>query len=176
MHWRYLLRAYDDKPLPSGPGTTISQPSYLARVISAARLAPSDRVLEIGAGSGWAAAIMAKLAAEVVTVERVPTLAASARKRLARVPNMRVLDGDGTHDVEGTFDAIVVMAGAPEVPAAYTGRLRDGGRLMIPIGRLRNTTAVKCRVMRITRDADKLVEEDLFAGDWNLLRGRDGFA
>ncbi|HEY5924727.1 MAG TPA: methyltransferase domain-containing protein [Kofleriaceae bacterium] len=175
VHWRYVLRAYKDTALPTGPGTTISQPSYIARVISAARIASTDRVLEIGAGSGWTAAIFAKLAAEVVTIDRMPQLVAIARKRLARLPNVRVLEGDGEHAADGTFDAIVVMAGAPEVPTAYTERLRDGGRLVIPIGRLRNKTAVKCRVTRVTRAAGKLVEEDLFDGDWNLLRGKDGF-
>lgn len=171
-----VARADDDIWLLTGPGTTISQPSYVARVISAARIAATDRVLEVGAGSGWTAAILAKLAAEVITVERVPALAAAARARLADVPNVHVIDGDGDANLDGTFDAILVMAGAPDVPASYKARLRDGGRIVIPVGRLRTELAVRCRVLRVTRSADMFSEEDLFAGDWNLLRGKDGFS
>lgn len=168
-------RADDDTWLPTGSGTTISQPSHVARVISAARIASDDRVLEVGTGSGWTAAVLAKLAAEVVTVECVPALAAAARTRLAHLDNVHVLEGDGDAQVDGLFDAILVMAGAPDIPAAYQARLRDGGRLVIPVGRLRNAHAVKCRVVRVARSGSRFSVEDLFAGDWNLLRGKDGF-
>jgi protein-L-isoaspartate(D-aspartate) O-methyltransferase len=171
----YADRADEDTWLPTGPTTTISQPSYVARVISAARIVSTDRVLEIGTGSGWTAAVVAKIAAEVVTVERVPALVVAARTRLAHLPNVQVVEGDGDAQVDGTFDAILVMAGAPDVPASYKARLRDGGRLVIPVGRLRNEHAVKCRVVRVTRSGHAFGVEDLFAGDWNLLRGKDGF-
>lgn len=167
--------ADEDTWLQTGPGTTISQPSYVARVISAARIVATDRVLEIGAGSGWTAAILAKLAAEVVAVDRVPELVAAARARLGHVPNLQIIQGDGDENVDGTFDAILVMAGAPGIPLSYKARLRHGGRLVIPVGRLRNDRAVKCCVVRVTCSASMYVEEDLFAGDWNLLRGKDGF-
>lgn len=171
----YAERADEDTWLPTGAGTTISQPSHVARVISAARIAPTDRVLEIGAGSGWTAAILATLAAEVVTVECVSALAAAAQARLAHLSNVCVIEGDGDERVSGTFDVILVMAGGPDVPASYTARLRDGGRLVMPVGRLRNAHAVKCRVVRATRTGNAIDIDDLFPGDWNLLRGKDGF-
>jgi protein-L-isoaspartate(D-aspartate) O-methyltransferase len=171
----HIDRAEDDTWLPTGAGTTMSQPSYVARMISEARIAPTDRVLEIGTGSGWTAAVLARLAAELVTVECVPALAAAARARLAPVPNVRVVEGDGDDQLDGTFDAILVMAGAPDVPPSYQARLRVGGRLVLPVGRLRNAHAVKCRVVRIVRTDAGFVTDELFAGDWNLLRGKDGF-
>ena len=143
-------RADEDTWLPTGSGTTISQPSYVARVISAARIVATDRVLEIGAGSGWTAAIVAKLASEVVTVDCVPELVAAARARLAHAPNIQIIHGDGVENVDGTFDVILVMAGAPAIPTSFKDRLRDGGRLIVPVGQLRNDRAVKCRVMRVT--------------------------
>jgi protein-L-isoaspartate(D-aspartate) O-methyltransferase len=177
VRWRYLLRAYTNRALPTGPGTTISQPTYIARVLSAGRVARTDRVLEIGAGSGWTAAILGRLAAEVITVERMPELARAARQRLAAAANVRVVEGETLELVDGTFDAIFVMAGAPEVPAVYTDRLREGGRLIIPIGRLRDRArgCMKGYVTRVTRAASTLSEEELFAGDWNLLHGAGGY-
>jgi protein-L-isoaspartate(D-aspartate) O-methyltransferase len=175
VHWRYVLRAYDDVSLPTGPNTTISQPTYVARVLSAGQVTASDRVLEIGCGSGWTAAILAQLAHEVVTVDRVGALIERARARLADVPNVRVVHGDGIHAADGTFDAIFVMCGAPAVPPSYTERLRDGGRLVIPVGR-RNEHAMQGEVVRVTRRGSELVEEPLFAGEWNVLGGRDGFS
>ena len=174
VHWRYLWHAYDDASLPTGPGTTISQPTYVARVISAAQIAPTDRVLEIGTGSGWTAAVMARLGGEVVTVDRVPELVRRARSRLAGASNVHIVLGDGAHVVDGTFDAIIVMAGAPSIPPAYTDRLREGGRLVIPVGE-RRPQGVKCRVVRVTRRGERLILDDLFSGDWNFLRGADGF-
>jgi protein-L-isoaspartate(D-aspartate) O-methyltransferase len=174
VRWRYLLRAYHDCSLPTGDGTSISQPTYIAKVISAARIGAEDRVLEIGAGSGYAAAVMGRLAREVVTVERVVALAEGARRRLAAATNVRVVTGDGCHDSDGTFDAILVMAGAPSIPHAYRERLRDGGRLIIPVGE-RSADAIRGRVLRVTRRGETFLEEDLMAGDWNSLTGRDGW-
>jgi len=173
VRWRYLLGAYGDWSLPTGKGTTISQPTYIAKVISAGRVAAGDDVLEIGTGSGWTAAIIARLAHEIVTVDCVPALVQRARKRLAGVPNVRVVLGDGVHAVTGTFDVIFVMAGGTCVPSAYTDRLREGGRLVMPVGKLRDKSGMHGVVTRVTRRNDQLVQEDLFPGDWNLLTGRD---
>jgi protein-L-isoaspartate(D-aspartate) O-methyltransferase len=175
VRWRLLLMAYYDMSLPTGEGTSISQPTYIGNVISLAHIKPSDRVLEVGTGSGYTAAVMARLAREVVTVECIPRLAASARRRLRGYHNVRVIDGDGVHATEGTFDAILVMAGAPSIPQAYTDRLRDGGRLIIPVGES-TPISIRGRVLRVTRHGDDCAQEDLLHGDWNQLHGRDGWS
>jgi protein-L-isoaspartate(D-aspartate) O-methyltransferase len=174
VDWRWRHRAYQDRSLPTGAGTSISQPSYIARVLSAARVQAADEVLEVGAGSGYTAAVLAELARQVTTVERVPALAARARHCLRGERKVRVVQGDGCHAVAGNFDVILVMAGAPAVPAPYRERLRDGGRLIIPVGP-RLEEAAHGRVLRVTRRGVDFDEEDLMAGDWNLLTGRDGW-
>ena len=129
--------AYDDCPLPVGHGQTISQPYMVAAMTAALDLSSRDRVLEVGTGSGYQAAILACLAADVVTVEWVPELAARARAALETLgaANVTVLTGDGTADrFSGRFDAVLVAAGAPRVPAALREQLADGGRLVMPIG------------------------------------------
>ena len=177
VRWRYRLRAYADRSLPTGENTTISQPTYIARVLSAASVGPGDRVLEVGCGSGWTAAILSRVAREVVTVDRVAELVERARARLAGLPNVTILHGDGAHAADGTFDVIFVMAGAPAIPAVCTERLREGGRLIIPVGRLRDRphACMHGHVTRVTRCGGDLIEEPLFEGDWNVLGGRDGF-
>jgi protein-L-isoaspartate(D-aspartate) O-methyltransferase len=130
--------AYRDAPLPIGGGQTISQPSTVALMVSALELEPEDRVLEIGAGSGYAAAILGEIAHEVFAVERLPELAATARDRLAALgaDNVHIYVGDGTVGLaeEAPFDAIVVAAGGPKAPGALLGQLRVGGRMVMPIG------------------------------------------
>ena len=130
-------------------------------------------MLEIGTGSGWTAAIIARLARDVVTVDCVPDLVHRARKRLAHVPNIRIALGDGIHVAPGAFDVIFVMAGGSHVPDTYTERLRDGGRLVMPVGRLRAGGGMQGDVVRVTRRGAELVHETLFPGDWNRLTGRD---
>jgi protein-L-isoaspartate(D-aspartate) O-methyltransferase len=173
VRWRFLLSAYQDKSLPTGRDTSISQPTFIARVISLAHIAPTDRVLEVGTGSGYTAAVMSKLAREVVTVECLPQLARTARRRLTGYPNVQVIEGDGCHVTDGTFDAILVMAGASDAPRAYTDRLRDRGRLIIPIGQ-RTPECVRGRMVRLTRNGDQLTREDLMPCEWNELTGLDG--
>ncbi len=132
-----LAAAYEDCPLPVGHGQTISQPYMVAAMTTALDLSARERVLEVGTGSGYQAAILARLAADVVTVEWVPELAARARAALEALgaANVTVLTGDGTADlVAGPFDAVLVAAGAPRVPAVLRERLADGGRLVMPIG------------------------------------------
>jgi protein-L-isoaspartate(D-aspartate) O-methyltransferase len=178
VSWKLILRAYEDRSLPTGPTTSISQPTYVAKLVTHARIQRDDRVLEIGTGSGYTAAVLARLAREVVTVEHVPELAATARRRLATTPNISVVVGDGCHVVDGPFDAILVMAGAPLIPPCYGERLREGGRLIIPVGeRLRGAIRATIRgsVFRVTRTDGELIREDLGPGDWNVLRGQDGW-
>jgi protein-L-isoaspartate(D-aspartate) O-methyltransferase len=131
-------KAYDDRPLPIGFGQTISQPYIVARMAVLAKLQGHERVLEIGAGSGYATAVLAELANEVWGVEIVPALADAAQKRLAALGYKRahVERGDGTHGLaeHAPYDAILVAAGAPRVPALLLAQLSFGGKLVIPVG------------------------------------------
>jgi protein-L-isoaspartate(D-aspartate) O-methyltransferase len=174
VRWWQLLRAYEDRSLATGPGTSTSQPTYIAKVISWARIEAIDRVLEIGTGAGYTAAVLARLAREVVTVETVPSLARRAQRRLTRASNVQVVIGDGCHAVDGAFDVILVMAGAPAIPQSCCRRLEDGGRLVIPVGTA-TPTGIRCRVLRVTRRGDDLIEEQMGVGDWNVLAGEDGW-
>lgn len=132
------LHAYEDRALPIGEGQTISQPTMIAIMLEALAPEPEDRVLEIGGGSGYAAALLSRLAREVHTVELLPTLAERARKSLARagIENVHVHVGDGTLGLEGLspFDGILVSAGARHVPEALVTQLSPGGRLVVPVG------------------------------------------
>jgi protein-L-isoaspartate(D-aspartate) O-methyltransferase len=130
--------AYTDGPLPIGEGQTISQPYVVALMTEALRLTPRDRVLEIGTGSGYAAAVLAVIVAEVYTIERLPGLAESARRRLTELgyANVHVRQGDGSlgWPEHAPYDAIVVTAGGPEVPPSLLRQLAIGGRLVMPVG------------------------------------------
>ncbi|MEO6113343.1 MAG: protein-L-isoaspartate(D-aspartate) O-methyltransferase [Sphingomicrobium sp.] len=132
-------RAYDDGPLPIGQGQTISQPYIVALMIAAAEVGPDDRVLEVGAGSGYAAAILGHIAREVVSIECHAVLAEQARQRIAALglDRVNIVEGDGTLGWPGgaPFDAILVAAAAPRVPRALLDQLRSpGGRLVMPLG------------------------------------------
>jgi protein-L-isoaspartate(D-aspartate) O-methyltransferase len=153
--------AYADIPLPIGNGQTISQPYVVAMTVQALHLDGHERVLEIGTGSGYAAAVLSSLAREVVTVERIPELALSAAARLARLgyDNVHVHQGDGTlgWPINAPYEAICVAAGAPRPPQALLEQLAIGGRLVIPHGDAENQ-----RLVRITRkDQLTYAEEDL---------------
>lgn len=136
--WR--CSAYEDRPLPIGHGQTISQPYVVARMAELVELAmpgPGSRLLEVGAGSGYAAAVFSHLAARVVALEIIPDLAEAAKRRLAvlGLGNVAVECCDGSQgSQDGPFDAIVVSAGAPRVPVLLLAQLVDGGRLVIPVG------------------------------------------
>ncbi len=131
-------RAYEDVPLPIGAGQTISQPYVHARSLELLHLKGNDRVLEVGAGSGYQTALLAQLASTVLAVERVPELARAARDALAAVGvnNATVVVGDGTLGwrAYAPFDAIVVSAASPSIPRPLVEQLADGGRMVIPLG------------------------------------------
>lgn len=131
-------RAYEDSALPIGNGQTISQPSTHARYLESLKLTGTERVLEIGTGSGYQTVLIAHLAAQVFSIERVGSLAESARRviREAGARNVSLLSGDGTLGWRdyAPFDAILVTAGSPKVPVPLEEQLSEGGRMLIPLG------------------------------------------
>ncbi|HKW87710.1 MAG TPA: protein-L-isoaspartate(D-aspartate) O-methyltransferase [Candidatus Acidoferrales bacterium] len=170
----FAARAYNDEPLAIGHHQTISQPYMVAAMTEALELTGSERVLEVGAGSGYQAAVLAELAREVVTIESRPSLAVSARERLAALgyTNVRVEIGDGTLGwaASAPFDAIVVAAAAPRVPPPLIEQLAEGGRLVIPVGRENRQT-----LMRLRKINGKASEEPLFDCQFVPLRGQFGW-
>ena len=135
----YRAAAYEDRPLPIGDGQTISQPYMVAAMTAALDPATTARILEVGTGSGYQAAVLAELATEVITIERHARLADRARAILAnlRLTNVRVVVGDGSlgYPDAQPYDGIIVTAAAPQVPQALRDQLAPGGRLVIPVGR-----------------------------------------
>jgi protein-L-isoaspartate(D-aspartate) O-methyltransferase len=134
----YRAQAYEDHPLPIGDDQTISQPYIVALMLESLQLTPHDKVLEVGTGSGYVTALLAELAAKVFSIERHPALADGARDVLAGLgyANVQVFTGDGTLGLPAAapFDAILVSAAAPAVPSALLTQLREGGRMIIPVG------------------------------------------
>lgn len=130
--------AYADRPIPIAAGQTISQPYVVAAMLEAAKIQPADRVLEIGTGSGYQTALLARLAAEVVSIERHAVLADSAREvlRCLGFNNVQVLVADGTegHAAGAPYQAIIVSAAAPHLPAPLLAQVAEGGRIVIPVG------------------------------------------
>ncbi|MBZ5550153.1 MAG: protein-L-isoaspartate(D-aspartate) O-methyltransferase [Acidobacteriia bacterium] len=130
--------AYDDHPLPIGSDQTISQPYIVALMLQHLALQPADRILEVGTGSGYVTALLSKLCAAVYSVERHAELAFSAERRLARLgyPNVKIRVGDGSRGWPeyAPYDAILVSAAASEVPPLLFDQLREGGRMMVPVG------------------------------------------
>ncbi len=168
-------RAYHDQALPLSQGQTVSQPYMVAIMTEALRLRPSDRVLEIGTGSGYQTAVLSPLAAAVFSVERLPDLAREAEEVLADLgrQNVRVKVGDGTlgWPEEAPFDAILVTAGAPEVPEALRAQLsEDGGRLVIPVG-----DRMVQELVRVTRTGDECETEEILACRFVPLLGKEGW-
>jgi protein-L-isoaspartate(D-aspartate) O-methyltransferase len=144
---RHRPMAYEDMPLPIGHEQTISQPLMVAMMTEALRLQGHERVLEIGTGSGYQAAVLSRLAAVIFSIERIAELAAQARAILAmvRIMNVHVLVGDGSLGLpeHGPYDAIVVTAAAPKVPPALIEQLTLAGRLVIPVGDRHEQTLVR---------------------------------
>ncbi len=166
--------AYEDRPLPIGCEQTISQPYIIALMTQALALTGQEKVLEIGTGSGYQTAILAELARQVVTVERIPELADSARK---------LLDGLGYKNIEAhiageilgweagaPYDAILVTAGAPELPAVLLEQLTEGGRLVIPVG-----SRYIQELYKVTKLKDRNKTEDLGGCRFVSLIGKDAW-
>lgn len=167
--------AYDDGPLPIGFGQTISQPFTVAYMLQALQLQGSERVLEIGTGCGYAAAILALLADRVETIERISELAETAGQRLARLglDNVTVHTGDGTLGLPefAPYDAIVAAASSASLPSPYLEQLGDGGRIVLPLGQ----GSYGQRLFRMTRHGQQLDREDLGGFAFVPLIGRHGW-
>lgn len=148
-------RAYEDEPLPIGAEQTISQPYIVALTFEALQLQGGERVLEIGTGSGYAAAVMCQVAGQVLTIERLPELAERARDQLEQLgyANVHVRCGDGTlgWPEHAPYDAIAVAAGGPSPPPALLRQLAPGGRLVIPVGK-DDASQMLVRIVREVRD------------------------
>ena len=156
----YFLSAYEDRPLPIGHNQTISQPFIIALMTEALDLKGAEKVLEIGAGSGYQAAILSCLARQVITVERIQTLAEAAEKLLKRLGYFNVeVHYDDTQmgwKNEAPYDAIIVTAGAPKVPAELIEQLAEGGRMVIPVG-----SRYEQNLLKITKKQGKEIIKDL---------------
>jgi protein-L-isoaspartate(D-aspartate) O-methyltransferase len=173
-HLRAL--AYEDAPLPIEAGQTISQPYIVALMIEAAAIVPGDRVLEIGAGSGYAAAVIGRIAGEVVAIERQSELAALAAERIARLgcSNVRIVEGDGSIGSAGQapFEAILVAASGSHVPESLKRQLAVGGVLVMPVGEADSVQ----KLVKVTRTApDSFQEADLCPVRFVPLIGREGW-
>jgi len=146
--------AYEDSPLPIGEGQTISQPYIVAFMTELLELSFKERVLEIGTGSGYGAAVLSRIAHEVFTIERYEDLADAARQRFRRLGynNIRIFHGDGSLGLEkhSSYHAIVVTAGAPSVPESLKEQLAVGGRLVIPVGSTKQSQQL-IRVRRLSK-------------------------
>jgi protein-L-isoaspartate(D-aspartate) O-methyltransferase len=169
-------QAYGDYPLPIDERQTISQPYIVAYMAECLELSPADRVLEIGTGSGYSAAVLSRIAAQVYSVERFDSLARSAGERLRRLgyDNIRIFVGDGTLGWPGhaPYDAIIVTAGAPRVPNPLLEQLAVGGRLVLPVGPDRmGQTLIRVR----RKDEDEYLEERLLAVQFVPLVGAEGW-
>jgi protein-L-isoaspartate(D-aspartate) O-methyltransferase len=166
--------AYEDRPLPIGEGQTISQPYIVAVMTEAARVSPGDKALEIGSGSGYQAAILARLGARVYTVERNPRLANESRERLRRLnyEKVEVLTGDGSKGLPALapFDVIIVSAGTPSIAPNLLEQLADGGRLVAPVGGLQQQELLVLR-----RQAGKITTHSSGACQFVPLIGKGGW-
>lgn len=174
----FAAQAYSDTPLPIGEKQTISQPYMVALMTELLALTGTEKVLEIGTGSGYQTAILATLADRVCTAERIRPLAMRARKCLDSLGlfnvKLRINDGDDSPvgwDDESPFDAIMVTAGAPEVPQVLTDQLAVGGRLVIPVG-----NEIEQRLLRIVKDTDGTLQTEASVGcRFVPLVGRQGW-
>ncbi len=166
--------AYADKPLPIGEGQTISQPFMVGAMTDALELAGSERVLEIGTGSGYQAAVLSRLAREVISVESHTSLALAAQERLVRLgyANVHVHNGDGSLGFADAapYDAILITAAAPEIPPLLASQLCEGGRLVIPVGSQENQELLQAR-----KESGVLHSRVLFDCRFVPLLGRYGW-
>lgn len=170
----FIARSYDDEPLPIGDGQTISQPFMVAAMAEALMLNGEEHVLEIGAGSGYQAAVLSLLARDVTTLEKHATLATAARERLAALgyANVRIEEADGSlgWPAGAPYDAILVTAAAPAVPPPLVDQLAEGGRLVIPVG-----SAEQQDLIRIVKREGRVSKQSLYACRFVPLRGFFGW-
>lgn len=166
--------AYEDHPLPIGDGQTISQPYMVACMTALLSLKPTDRVLEIGTGSGYQTAILAGLCREVLSVETRPALSAQARACLLqlRMENVRLVCGDGSLGwaPEAPFDAILVTAGSPKIPPALCDQIANGGRLVCPVGDRKQQ-----QLLRVEKKGGELITTAHTRCIFVPLVGKDGW-
>jgi protein-L-isoaspartate(D-aspartate) O-methyltransferase len=166
--------AYHDRPLPIGHGQTISQPYIVAMMTELLELRSHDRVLEIGTGSGYQAAILAHLSAEVISIERIEPVAEKARKLLADlgIDKITVIVGDGTegYPPRAPYDGIIITASTPEIPPPLIEQLADNGRLVAPVGG-RDLQ----ELVRLVRQGDRIVRESYGGVMFVPLIGRHGW-
>ncbi len=172
----YADHAYQDSPLPIESGQTISQPYIVALTIDAAGIKAGDKVLEVGAGSGYAAAVIGRIADRVVAVERHHRLVELAQERMQRLgyDNVRIVEGDGTlgWPEEAPFDAIVAAASGSHVPKSWLEQLKPGGRIVMPIGDPGSSQSL----IKVTKREDGSLErEDLGGVRFVPLVGQEGF-
>lgn len=166
--------AYEDSPLPIGRGQTISQPYIVAFMTELLRLKGTEKVLEIGTGSGYQAAVLSMLASRVYSIERIPELAEKAKSKLEELGylNVSVHAGDGTlgYPKDAPYDGILVTAAAPAAPQPLLDQLADGGRLVVPVGQ-----GGMQSLQLWTRDGDKFDSSDILPVVFVLLRGEFGW-
>lgn len=171
---QFRNEAYADKPLPIGEGQTISQPYMVAAMTEALELTGLERVLEIGTGSGYQAAVLSSLVRMVFSIESHTSLALMAQERLTRLgyANVHVHNGDGSAGLSDAapYDAILVTAGAPHIPQAFADQLREGGRIVIPVGDRDNQELVFAQ-----KKNGELKSRALFSCKFVLLLGRYGW-
>jgi protein-L-isoaspartate(D-aspartate) O-methyltransferase len=153
-------KSYRDGPLPIGEGQTISQPYIVALMTQAAKVNKDSIVLDIGTGSGYAAAVFSRIVKEVITIERIEVLAKNAEQRFQKLgyDNIKVIVGDGTlgYPDGAPYDAIVVTAGAPDIPESLCKQISDSGRLIIPVG-----DSFSQNLLSITKDIDGKLSKEL---------------
>lgn len=168
-------QAYKDNALPISSNQTISQPFIVARMTELLELAPSSRILEIGAGSGYQTAVLASLAGKIFAIERIPNLAQQAQERIQKLGfhnvTLRCADGTNGWEVYAPFDGILVAAGSPELPQPLLAQLKTGGRLVIPIGKDPKTQ----NLIRVTRTPNGFQTEDFGPCSFVPLIGEHGW-
>jgi protein-L-isoaspartate(D-aspartate) O-methyltransferase len=160
----YAHLAYGDHPLPIEAGQTISQPYIVGLTIQAAEIGAGDKVLEVGAGSGYAAAVISRIASKVIAIERQHDLVEIAQARMQRLgyDNVEIVEGDGTKGCpeQAPFDAIVAAASGSHVPKAFIEQLKDGGRIVMPVG----DPGWIQELIKVTKKADGTLDRENLGG------------